>query len=76
MVEEEHDEEEGTAEDEAPVKLSNEEVRQAIKTLPTYVHYLQKMGEVRAMATKICSVVESEFNRFSKQMTIEIFFKK
>ena len=72
---EEGDGEEGTSEDEVPVKPSNEEVRQAIETLHTYSLFTQN-GEVGVMATKISSVVESELTRFSKQMTITDFFKK
>ena len=72
---EEDDEEEGTAEDEVPVKPLNEEVRQAIETLLTYSLFTES-GEVGAMATKISSVVESELTRFLKQMTITDFFKK
>ena len=75
MEVEEDDEEEGTAEDEVPVKPSNEEVRQAIETLLTYSLFTES-GEVGAMATKVSSVVESELTRFLKQVTITDFFKK
>ena len=69
MVVEEDDEEVGTAEDEIPVKSSNEEVRQAMETVPTYLQ-LTENWEIEAMATKISSVVQSELTRFSKQMNI------
>ena len=69
------DDEEGTAEDEVPVKPSNEEVRQAIEKLLIYSLFT-KNGEVGAMAMKISPVFETELTRFSKQMTITDFFKK
>lgn len=62
---EEDDEEEGTAEDEVPVKLLNEEVRQVIKTLLTYSLFTES-GEVGAMATKVSSFVESELSFLKK----------
>ena len=75
MVEEEHSEEKGTAENVVPVKPSNEEMQQTIEVLLTYSLFTEN-GEEGATATKISSVDESEFNRFSKQITIKNFFKK
>ena len=57
------------------MKPSNEEMQQAIEVLLTYSLFPEN-GEVGATATKISSVDESEFNRFSKQITIQNFFKK
>ena len=68
MVVEEDDEEVGTAEDEASMKSSNEEVQQGIETLLIY-SFFTKNWEIGAMATKISSVVQSELIRFSTQMT-------
>ena len=73
VVVEEDDEEEGTDEDEVPVKYSNEEVRQAVQTLLTYSLFTENW-EIGVMATKIFSVIQSEFTCFSKQMTIRNFF--
>ena len=74
-VEVEEDDEEGTAEGKVAVKTYNEEVRQAIDTLLTYLLFIENR-EIGAVATKISSVVESELAHFSKQMTITDFFKK
>ena len=73
--EEEDDDDESTAEDVAPIRPSNEEVRHAIETLLTYSMFTES-GEVGAMATKVSSVVESELTRCLKQVTITDFFKK
>ena len=61
----EEDDDEGTDEDEVPVKYSNEEVRQAIQTLLTYLLFTENW-EIGAMGMNIFSVVQSELTRFSK----------
>ena len=53
----EEDEEVGSAEDEVPVKFSNEEVRQTIETLLTNSLFTEH-GEVGAMATTISSFAQ------------------
>ena len=61
----EEDDDEGTDEDDVPVKSSNEEVRQAIQTLLTYLLFTENW-EIGAMGMNIFSVVQSELTRFSK----------
>ena len=73
-VEEEEDKEDGDDENEIAVKPTQQELQQAIEGLVKFSTFTGS-GEIVAIALKVSSLIEMEFNRSIRQMAIVDIFK-